>query len=81
MEEDSAHNEASDEENNILQLAVLNTERQVPSNDMQVGGVDKLLGQFLTLSVERVSMKKERKEHWVVFVWSEVHSYLPKKTI
>ena len=58
MEEDGGHNEAADEENNIVQSSATDTE--VPSNDMQVGGREKLLGRFLKLPVERVSMKKKQ---------------------
>lgn len=60
MEEDEAHNEASNENNDIVQSVVLDTEREVPRNDTQVGGVEKIPGQFLKLPVERVSMKKKQ---------------------
>jgi len=80
MEEDEGHNEASNEDNDIVQLVPTDTERKVPSNDMQVGGVEKTLGRFLKLPVERVSMKKS-KVHRVVFVWAEAHSYSPQRTI
>ena len=80
MEEDEGHNEASNEDNDMVQSVPTDIEREVPSNDMQVGGVEKILGRFLKLPVERVSMKK-RKVHWVVFVWAEAHSYSPQRTI
>ena len=59
MEEDGGHNEAPDEENNIVQSSATDTE--VPSNYMQLGGREKLLGRFLKLPVERVSMKKKQR--------------------
>lgn len=58
MEEDITHIEASNEDNDIVKSVVSDTEREVPSNDMQLGGVEKILVWFLKLSVERVSMKK-----------------------
>ena len=44
MEEDSAHNEESYEEKNIVQSVVLDIERQVSINDMQMVGNEKLVG-------------------------------------
>ena len=60
MEVDEGHNEASNEDNDMVQSVPTDTEREVPSNDMQVGGVEKTLGRFLKLPVERVSMRKKQ---------------------
>ena len=80
MEEDEGHNEASNEDNDIVQSVPTDTKREVLRNGMQVGGVEKTLGQFLKLPLKIISMKKS-KVHWVVFVWAEAHSYSPQRTI
>jgi len=60
MEEDEAHDESSNEDNNIVQSIVSDTKGEVPSNAMQVGGVENILDRLLKLPVERVSMKKKQ---------------------
>src|SRR6202011_4242046 len=60
MEEAEGHNEASNEDNDMVQSVPTDTEREDPTNDMQVGVVEKTVGRFLKLPVERVSMKKKQ---------------------
>ena len=59
MEEDTAHNEESYEENNIVQSVVPDIEWQVSTNAMHHAGNEKLLSWLLKLPVEIMSMKKK----------------------